>query len=301
MRPFAGERWWVLGLGLAFTVVATAGAYRLVAVRDLGAGVLADRPGPANAGAWLTTSPGLAFRLQRGVLLAWTAGFLLMGLIVGGLASSVSSFLDSPAAKDMLAKLGGQSGLLDSFFGTELSVQAIIVSIFAIQSVLRLRSEESGLRAEPLLATAVGRRRWAAGHILVAVLGSVWLLLVSGLAMGVTAAGTLHDGSQIGRVVAGAAVQIPSVLVMAGIAVAAFGLVPRLVAAAWALLVAFLLVGELGPLFGLDQRVMDLSPFAHTPRLPGGPFSWTPLVWLTVIGVGLIGIGLEAFRRRDLD
>ncbi|MGZ4684244.1 MAG: ABC transporter permease [Oryzihumus sp.] len=301
VRPFAGVRWWVFLVGALFTALATAGAYALVGRRDLGAGLLADRGGRAEATRWLASPFGLAIRLQRAVLLSWTAGFAVMGLIVGSLANSVQSFLDTPGARDMITKLGGHAGLLDAFFGTELSIVAIITAVFGIQSVLRLRAEETALHAEPLLATATGRRRWALSHVTVAALGSVWLLFVVGLTMGLSAASTLNDYDQVGRLLGAALAQLPSVLVMIGIAVAAFGLVPRLVAASWALLVGFLLVGELGPLFQLDQRVMDVSPFAHTPRLPGGAFTATPLAWLTVVGVALVVLGLEAFRRRDLD
>jgi ABC-2 type transport system permease protein len=301
VRPFAGDRWWVFGIGLLFVVAAVAVAYQLVARRDVGAGLLADRPGPARAGRGLAGSTGLALRLQRGILLAWTGGFVLIGLVAGSLAKSIGSFVDTPGGQELIAKLGGHAGLVDSFIAMYLGILAIITSIFTIQSVLRLRSEEAGLRAEPLLATAIGRRRWVAGHLTVAVLGSVWLLIVAGLAMGLAASMTLHDGAQFGRIVGAALVQIPSVLVMAGIAVAVFGLLPRVTAAAWALLVAFLLIGELGPLFDIDQRVLDVSPFAHTPRLPGGALTWTPLFWLTAVAVALTVTGLEAFRRRDLD
>lgn len=49
VRPYAGDRWSVLVLVLAFTGLAVAAAYALVANRDLGAGLLAERPGRANA------------------------------------------------------------------------------------------------------------------------------------------------------------------------------------------------------------------------------------------------------------
>jgi ABC-2 type transport system permease protein len=68
-RPYAGNRWWVLLIVLAFTASATAATYALVARRDLGAGLVPDRAGPANAAPWLRSPIALAWRLQRGSLL----------------------------------------------------------------------------------------------------------------------------------------------------------------------------------------------------------------------------------------
>ena len=47
-RPYAGDRWWVLVLLLGFAVVLAALAYVLAARRDFAAGLLPDRPGPAD-------------------------------------------------------------------------------------------------------------------------------------------------------------------------------------------------------------------------------------------------------------
>ncbi len=72
IRPFADERWWVAGVVLLVVVLLGAVAYRLNAVRDLDAGLIASRPGPARAsrGAAVAARPGLAAAAVDAVRLA---------------------------------------------------------------------------------------------------------------------------------------------------------------------------------------------------------------------------------------
>ncbi|MCX6363965.1 MAG: ABC transporter permease, partial [Actinobacteria bacterium] len=208
--------------------------------------------------------------------------------------------LKSPQAQDLITKLGGVAGLRDAFLAVELGFAGVFAAVFGVQATMRLRSEESALRAEPVLASPVGRTVWAWSHLTIALAGAAALLLVVGFSAGLASAVQLGDSSQFGRVVLAALVQIPAVWVVVGIVVAAFGLVPRFVVLGWFALVAFMLLGEFGPLFELSQAVMDISPFTHVPRLPGGDLAVAPLLWLTAVAAGLIAIGLVGFRRRDV-
>jgi ABC-2 type transport system permease protein len=301
VRPFAGDRWLVLVLLVAFAVVVAGAAFAVVRARDLGAGLLPDRPGPASAGPALGTAVGLAWRLHRGSLLAWTAGFAFMGLLLGSIASDVGSFFESSSgARQMIETLGGTSGLVDAFLAAEMGFAGIFASAYGVQAAMRLHAEESALRAEPVLATQVGRAEWVLSHVAVAVAGTTVLLSAVGLAVGVAHAASVGDPSEIGRVVVAALVHLPAAWVLTAIVVAAFGVAPRLVGLGWAALVVFLLVGELGPLFSAPQWALDLTPFAHVPRLPGGDLTAVPLLWLTAIAVGLALVGLAGFRRRDV-
>jgi ABC-2 type transport system permease protein len=108
------------------------------------------------------------------------------------------------------------------------------------------------------------------------------------------------DMSRFGSVLGAALVQVPAAWVLTGITVLVFGLAPGLVMAGWGALVVFLMLGQLGPIFELPQWAMDISPFTHTPKLPGGDFSALPLVSLTLVAAVLIAGGLAAFRRRDI-
>ncbi|TDV51073.1 ABC transporter permease [Actinophytocola oryzae] len=300
VRPFAGDRWWVLLYLLFFAGLVSVGAYLLVARRDHGAGLLSQRPGRPRASAALRSPLALAVRLQRGGLVGWLIGMAIGGLVVGSIASQVGELLDTPSARDMIMKLGGERGIVDAFLSAEMGIIAVIVSAYGISAAMRLRQEETALRAEPILATRIGRVRFAASHVTVALAGSALLLVTLGVFAGFAHGAAGGDMSAFGRVLGAALVHLPAVWVLTGITVLAFGLVPGMAMAGWGALVVFLLLGQFGPVFGLPQWAMDISPFTHTPKLPGGEFSVVPLAWLTLVAVALVAAGLATFRRRDI-
>jgi ABC-2 type transport system permease protein len=302
-RPFAGERWWVLLLPVALLVVLLVAAAALLVRRDLGAGVLATRLGPAAAAPWLRSPLALAWRLQRGTLLGWTIGAAVAGLSFGVIAQDMAQFAsEDPETAKVLASLGGTGSITDIYLAAVLSWLALLAAGYAIQATLRLRAEEAELRAEQVLATATSRTRWAGSHLVVAAVGSAVVLgaggLLAGLAHGIRS-GDL--AGELPRVLGAALVQLPAVWVMAAVGALLFGLLPRLVVGAtWAVLAVVLFVTMFGEPLRLDRWVLDLSPFAHLPRLPAAAFTATPLAWLLATAVVLAAAGLAGFRRRDL-
>jgi len=301
LRPYGAERWWLLVPLLGLAIVLGAAAYTLVGRRDLGAGLLASRPGPARAPAGLRSPLALAWRLHRGILLAWIIGMALSGVVLGGAAEGIrSAVLDNSAVTDLLTRLGGSKALVDAYLTAVFSIVGLVVAVYTVQTTLRLRTEETAGRLEPILATRVGRIAWAASHLTIAVVGTAVLLAVTGLGAGIAYGLARHDAGQIPRLLAAALVQTPAAWILAGLGVALFGLLPRLAGLTWAALVACLLILEVGEVLGLSQWLLDLSPFAHAPRLPGSAFTATPLIWLTAVAVALGAAGLIGFRRRDL-
>jgi ABC-2 type transport system permease protein len=301
MRPYAGERWWPAGLIVVLAVALTAVAYRLVARRDIDAGLLPQRPGPAAAAPGLRGPFALAWRLQRGTLLAWVVAMLVSGAVMGGAAEGISHYTASKQVSDLLAKMGGPGALVDSYLAAVFGIVGLVAACYTVQVTLRLRNEEAAGRLEPLLATRVGRFRWAASHLVFALLGTAVLLVVAGLGGGLSYGAQAHDlGHQVPRLLAAAMVQLPAAWVLAGLGVALFGLVPRLTALTWAGLIACVVLLELGVLLGLSHWVVDASPFAHVPKLPGSAFTAMPLVWLTAVAVVLGAVGLVGFRRRGI-
>ncbi|HET9875794.1 MAG TPA: ABC transporter permease, partial [Mycobacterium sp.] len=302
VRPYAGDHWWVLLLHLTTAALLTVLAYRLLTRRDVGAGLIAERPGPGSAAPALAGAFGLAWRLDRGALLLWTIGLGLYGLLIGGVVHGIGDELGgSTTARDIVTRLGGTSALEQAFIAVAFAMLGMVAAAFVISLTLRIHQEETTQHAETLLAGAVDRIRWLASHLTIAVAGSTAALLLAGLVTGLTygiAAGDV--GGKLPAVLGSAVVQLPAVWLPAAVTVALFGLVPRFTPVAWGVLVGFVAVYLLGSLSGFPQWLLDLEPFAHVPRVGGGDFTAAPLLWLLVLDVTLIALGTAVFRHRDV-
>jgi len=112
-------------------------------------------------------------------------------------------------------------------------------------------------------------------------------------------------GSEVARLLGAAMVQLPASLAVAGAAVVLFGLAPRAsVAGAWTVVGVVVLIALFGQVLQLSQWVLDISPFAHVPKLPGAAVTaastGAPLLWLGLAAVALAAAGLAGLRRRDI-
>ncbi|MFE4665639.1 ABC transporter permease [Streptomyces sp. NPDC056716] len=293
LRPYANERWWVLLLLAAAVAIQALVAYELTGRRDIGMSFLPTRPGPPSGR--LATAGALAWRLQRGTVLGWCIGFFLAGVVYGGLTDGVVDLLgDNESARQIIERMGGQSGVTDAFLASMVSMLGLIAALFIVASVLRLHGEETSGRAEPILANAVGRLRWAGGHLLIAYAGSALIMLIAALGFAV------GYGQDLGPLLAACLLQLPAIWLIGSLAVLLHGLSPRLAPSAWGVAGAVLLIGWVGPALDAPQILLDLSPFGHLPKLPGAAMDWPPVLILLTLTALLTTAGLASLRHRDL-
>ena len=191
------------------------------------------------------TPLGLAIRLQRGFLLGWGVGVLVIGIAYGSIGPTVDAFIgENKALAEIFAGSGGGT-LTDPYFATSFRLMALLATGFAIQSALRSRSEETSMRAELVLATPVSRWRFAAAT-------SPWRAQEAsscwpcrpGHRPHLRRGGRRHE-ERAAPARGGRRLRAGDVA-HGRLAVALVGLAPRLVGVSWAILVACLVVGFLG-------------------------------------------------------
>ncbi|NKE61043.1 ABC transporter permease [Lentzea sp. PSKA42] len=280
---------WVLVVPLVAAAALTALAFRLNLRRDFGAGVVPARPGSAGG------DVSLPWRMHRTQLIGWTVAFALAGATMGGVAAGMRGTIDgaAPVMREFLRRYGsGEIG--DTLLWMVLISLGGTAALFPVLTVLRIRSDETSGRAELLLSTAVGRMRWAAGHVAVAVTGTVAMMTAAGLAAG---RGDL-------RVLTAAWLQVPPALTVGAVAMLAVGFLPRAAAAiSFVMWLAVNMFGEIvGPSLGIGYDVANLvSPFHFLPRvLTGEQLTAAPLLGLAAVAVLLTSVGMARLRVRDL-
>ncbi len=303
MHPFSGVRWWPALLLVVAALAALAAAYAVFLRRDLGSGVLAARPGPARASAGLTrglgTGVGLAWRLQRGSVVGWTAGLFLGGLAYGSIGDAPGDIIgDSQVALDMFG--GSAADIVDGFYGTAILMLAVIGSGFAISSALRPRGEEDGTHAEVLLSTALSRRGWLLGHTLVTIGGTVLVLAGGGLGLGLGYALVTGDANAVVRLGLPVLAYAAPVLVLSGLTRLLYGVAPRVATAAWLLLGYVAVVMLFGEVFQLPGWVQDVSPFRHLAMVPSDDFRLLPVLVLLALAAALSAAAQFGLSRRDI-
>ncbi len=299
-RPFAGERWWPF-----LVVVGAIGLIAWLAVilsrrRDLGAGLVAPRAGRAHAGPSLGSSLGLAARLQRGSLIGWSAGLAVLAVAYGSITDSINDFVeDNKTLTDIIAAQG-QGTLVEQYLAMSFRILALVAGAFAIQSALRIRSEETSAHAEEVLATPVSRARWATSHLAMAFGGTLVVLFLIGATFGVSDAAVTDDTNAIWRSIVGSLAYAPAVWVLVGLSAAIVGLAPRATMVPWAALAGCFVIGMFGQLLDLPPWIQDISPFQHVPRYPATDLSAPPLAALVALAAGLTTLGLAGLRQRDI-
>ena len=295
--PFASQRWWVLAVPAVVAVVLTAGAVALAARRDLGSAVWRAGAGPGSASPRLVRPVGLAAYVHRMSFAGWLTGSVVLAAVMGALAQEVvDAVLGNPSLSSFMDLTGDSPA--DAFLAVVEVYLAVLACGYVVQAVGTLRREEVGGRLEPQLAGTVPRWRWLAAHVVVVVGGLLVITVVSAVVFGLTTAWSTGDSGYVGRLVGAGMAYLPAVLVLAGLAVALFGLGPRLYAVAWGAFGAVAFIAFLGAGLQLPQWVLDLAPTTHVGNPPQGDVEVTALVVLAAVASALLVAGFAGFRRR---
>ncbi len=311
VAPYTHQNAWPLLLCLGLAGVLLAVSIALQSSRDLDSGIIPERSGRLHAPRTLAGPLGLAWRLLRNPVIGWVVGGALFGAFLGAVGQSVMDLIDSPEAQQVagavsqtLAALtgpGAEGTMIDLFTTGLFALVGALAAIAGVQAVMHARQDEAGGTAEIVLAAPVSRLRWFGSYLVVgaATVAAVLVFAVAGAVLGLI--GSPDVGDRVSIVAQAGLAQLPAALLIVAVVALVFAIVPRLsIGLGWAVVLAAVVFGQLGGLFGFPDWLRDVSPFTHTPVVTAAEVDWTAAWVMLAIAVAGGALSLVLLRRRDL-
>lgn len=299
VRPFTGDRWWVLAIHVAVALALAGLAVLLSDRREYGAGLVPPRE-PGDTRLNIRTGFGLTARLSRRSVLAWTVAVACVGTLFSAMGSGV---VRQSRSGDLGGFLGAQLGSGDpvaAYFAYSGTVVGMAVAAFAVLTVLQARHDEvTGLTGHAL---ATGVRRWEplVWNVAAAGAGSAVILVATGALSAVIAPPVIGGTHAAVRAFAYSAGQWPAAMACAGWTTLLIGVRPRWAWLAWAPVVAGGGLALLGRLLGVPRGVQRLGVFQHVPDLGAASPDLRALGLLLLVSGAACLLGVAGMARRDL-
>jgi ABC-2 type transport system permease protein len=292
VRAYSETRWWLLLMYPLLAAGLFAVARLLRSRRDLGAGLLAAHAGPPSGSPHLSGPLSLTLKVHVTMLGLWTGAVAVLGVLFGMITPGIGDLLESETAQELIDQLGGV------LIAAILSVIAVVVTYFASTVISHAGRDEIEGRAELALSTATSRSHWFAASVAVALIGTTWVLAVTGIGLwiGYDVAG----GPGVDNLVVAAMAWAPAVWVAGGLSALCLAIRPTWAAAAWAWPGVFLTLVIVGDLLELPGWVVDLSPYSHVPALPAASWDWGAELGLTGAALVLVLLAGWRYNARDV-
>ncbi|MEN1969534.1 ABC transporter permease [Lentibacillus sp. N15] len=296
---FEENNWLPVGLLLISSIGFGIMAFILQAKRDIGDGLLPERAGSVHASAFLKTKVGLVMRLQRTMVIIWTASILLINIAFAFILGDLEIFFLENKAMQVF--LTGEGNVMEQFIVLLMSIMALIITAAVISSFLRLRGEEKASRTELLFSRDVSRLQLLRAYLFPAITIAILLPILQAIVLWSIGSLNSENMMPLGDVMRASIVYIPAILLVLSFAVLLNGWLPKATSFVWLLIIYGFIVIYLGNILKLPSWMKKISIYEHTPVYPSDDISYTALVTLSGISVLFIIIGSLGFKWRNIE
>jgi ABC-2 type transport system permease protein len=291
---------------LAFTgvmaVVLLAIGVEVFARRDLGVTAGLSMPGLPAVVLGVRGSTSRAFGEQLPRAMSWGIGLGLMGALVAALVGTMASQIGKdPNLSSTFSAIFKGYNLTSAGGWLQLYVQLLLIAagFGAATFVSKWASDEQDGRLELLLATPMGRARWAVSGGIAALLATVVMTVLFAAGIGL---GAVSGGVALGDAITGSAVLGLYAAAIVGVGVAVGGIWRTSIAAEIAAIVVLVtyLIDLVAPPLNLPDWVHQLALTAHLGQPMVGRWDPAGIAACLAIAVGGILIGAWGVTRRDI-
>lgn len=296
---FVNNYWWPVWIIIAISIIITIAALSLTGLRDLGSGLVSERPGKRHASPLLSSSYGLAFRLLKTSIIVWVITIFIFAAMYGSVFGELENFIGN---NDKLKAIFTNSSfsLTEQFIGLLLLIMSMLSTIPVLSFIQRIWGEEKSGRIEQIYGKAISRNEQFLAFFIPAFLTTIVLQLLTALGLWSVGSIVLDTVPSLSTFLQAAIVYLPAIWVMFGISIALIAYFPYKSYFSYIYLGYSLFSTYMGTIAGLPEWLKKLTPFGYIPQLPVEEVKVLNLVVLVVIFVVLGVVGFYGYGKRDM-
>jgi len=291
---------WILLLGMVVAIAAAGLNWK----RDLGAGFLATRQGRPTASPLLRGPLSLLWRNSRTTVIAWLVGSFVLGASYGSIFNTIGDLAKSnPMIKQLLGAtaLAAANRVIVKNFIAILAIVVVIVALIpAVQTMLKLVSDENKGYLHQLYATATSRWQVWGSYTGFALVEAVLVAFAGFGGMYLTGAVVMSDPIKWLTYWHVLLAYIPAMLVMIAFASFLAGWLPKWRVLAWVWVLYGFFSLYLGALIKLPTWAKKLTPLGFVNKVPLHAIDWSTNWWLLALTVLILVVASLGYRHRDL-
>ncbi len=306
LHPLTGAQpLWLLPIfGL---VAVSAAATVLLAGRDLGDSLLADKDTARPRMALLGSPLSFALRMSWAAIAGWLTATVVAAVLYGSLAKSTGqAFASSGALRKFTGQLTHVAQRQLQLAGTRVFAGIIflilmtLIMAYVASAVGKVREDEAEGYLDNLVVRGVSRQRWLCGRAVLIFAVLVGAGVLAGVAFWAAAA-SQHAGLSFHELLlAGLNSAAPAALLL-GIGLLALGFIPRLTTVVcWGILAWAFLLDMLGSAVKVNHWLMDTSLLYHPALAPAVSPNWRIVGTYLALGCAAALLGGWRFTQRDL-
>lgn len=298
-KVFVSNQWWPIGCILLETLVITLLSMFLANKRDLGRGMIPEKPGRRHGSSLMHSPYGLAFKLLRTSLIVWVLTLFLFAGMYGSVFGDLESFLSKNEMLNVIFSQNPNYSAVEQFISLLMVVMSLIAAIPILNIMGRVGGEEKKGHDENIFGKSVSRCAQMAAYLLPAVVMSIVFQLSIALGFWGVGSSVLKTTPDLGVFIKSALLYLPPLFIMIGLSMVITAFLPRKTYFVYVYLVYTFLAVYMGAIVQLPKWTTKLTPFGYIPKYPIEKISAAPLVVQLAIAIVLCILGFMGYQRRD--
>lgn len=268
--------------------------------RDKLSGVIPSRPGKQRASAYLKTTLGFVWYLEKNKIIIWTLSLFLMSATFGSILGEFDTYFTEMGFVESVLSSGASENMIEQLIIYTISIMSLFALFPVILVFLGIKGEETKGYLEHYFSRSVSR----AGLFL-----SFWLLAVfTGILMQFSIAGgfyltssqVLEDSIAFETMLKMTMVYMPAMLTVLGTVALLYGIAKEATAIIWGFHFYLFVVLYLNGLLEFPKWALNLSVYYLIPEYPAENIDWKVMGILLGLAIIASTAGLVCFRRRDI-